>query len=40
MRKQISPIATCPVYSNKQQETLPAKVEDEKNIAQEGIQKD
>ena len=39
VKKQISPY-TCPVHTNKQQETLPAKVKGEKKIAQEGIQKD
>ena len=33
-------VYTCPVYTNEQQETLPAKVKGEKKIAQEGIQRD
>ena len=37
MKKQIRPIPAQYGYTNKQQETLPAKVKGEKKIAQEVI---
>ena len=40
MKIQISPIPAEYLYTNKQQETLPVKVKDEKKIAQEDIRKD
>ena len=40
MKKTNQPYTCPPVYTNKQQETLPAKVKGERKIAQEGIQED
>ena len=43
MKKQINLLIALPVqciYTNKQRETLPAKVKDKTKIPQEGIQKD
>ena len=40
MEKQIGPTPAQYIGTNKQQETLPAKVKGEKKIVQEGVQKD